>query len=273
MNILIMFGVVAAAGCLLWAVQSVALKISSEPLAWPLRYTTRKPLVRWTGRVMIHSSWLIIMIGTPLALGMRPLDALRQAFPLPVPWRDMAVAYAIMFCTAVFLYLLYYAAGWLRIEPQFDQKTRCAKLIRRMPGPWTTATLEEGVFRGTLLEQLLQAFPVSPGFTVLAIVLSAALFSSIHFIKVPGYDKPVWQPTWGLFFVGCLFGLAYVVGGRSLWLPIVMHAAAIFVTELMKLYVLFQGPHWLVGYPEFPQSGLIGSLLVLFMAIMLVVLI
>ena len=85
MNILITLGVAASGLCLLWAVQSVALKLAGEPLAWPLRFTTRKPLVRWTSRVMIHMSWLIILVGTPLALGIRPLDALHQAFPMPVP--------------------------------------------------------------------------------------------------------------------------------------------------------------------------------------------
>jgi hypothetical protein len=83
MNILIVLGVAAFALCLLWAVQSVVLNLVGEPLAWPLRFTTRKPLVRWTGRVMIQVSWLIILVVTPLALGIDPLDALHQAFPMP----------------------------------------------------------------------------------------------------------------------------------------------------------------------------------------------
>jgi hypothetical protein len=40
-----------------------------------------------------------------------------------------------------------------------------------------------------------------------------------------------------------------------------------------RLYVVFQAPRWLVGYTESPQSGLIGSMLVLGMGIALVVLI
>jgi hypothetical protein len=56
MNILIVLGVAAAAMCVLWAVQSVVLELVGEPLAWPLRFTTRKPLVRWTSRVMCHGS-------------------------------------------------------------------------------------------------------------------------------------------------------------------------------------------------------------------------
>jgi hypothetical protein len=272
MNVLITLGVAACAVCVLWAVQSAVLKLAGEPLAWPLRYTTRKPLVRWTGRVMIQVTWLIILVGTPLALGIRPLDALHQAFPTPVPWRDIAVAFSIMLFPAWIVYALETKAGWVRFEPQGDRATRRGKLLKRFLGPVPLATLEEGVFRGVLLEQLLRSFPRSHTYTVLAIVLSAAAFSAVHFVK-PFRGKPVWQPAYGLFIVGCLFGLAYVIGGRSLWLPIAVHAAAIFFTEVMRLYFVHQAPPWLVGYTEWPQSGLVGSILVLCMGIALVLLI
>lgn len=273
MNVLTALGVAAVALGMLWAGQSIVLKLVGEPLAWPLRFTTRKPVVRFTSRVMIHVSWLVILVGTPLALGIPPLDALRQAFPLPVPWRDIAVAFSIMFFPSSIIYALYIQAGWARIEPQHDRAIRHAKLLRRFLGPLPLATLEEGVFRGILLEQLLRSFPRSHAYTVLAIGLSSAAFSAVHFIKRSYPGKPVWQPAYGLFLIGCLFGLAYVIGGRSLWLPIVMHAAAIFVAEVMRLYVVFLGPSWLIGYSEFPQSGLVGSIFVLCVGIALVVLI
>ena len=273
MNILIAFAVGAFALLVLWAVQSIALKAAGEPLAWPLRFTTRKPLVRWTARVMIHVSWLIILVGVPLALGIDPIDELRRAFPLPVPWRDAATAFSIMFFIFWLGYAAEIAAGWVRIEPQHDRRTRRGKLFRRFLGPFPLATLEEAVFRGVLLEQLLRSFPETRSYTVLAVIISAAVFSSVHFIKKGYPGKPVWQPAYGLFIVGCLFGLAYVVGGRSLWLPIAMHAAAIFVNEVMRLYTVYQGPPWLIGYGEWPQCGLIGSILVLCMGIALVALI
>jgi hypothetical protein len=65
-------------------------------------------------------------------------------------------------------------------------------------------------------------------------------------------------------------GLAYVVGGRSLWLPIVMHAAAVFVIEVMRLYAVFRAAPWLIGYAEWPEAGFIGSVVVLFSAVALV---
>jgi membrane protease YdiL (CAAX protease family) len=270
MNILVLLAVAAFSVCVMWAAQSIALAFVGEPLAWPLRYTTRKPLVKWTGRAMIHVSWLVILVGTPLALGIGPLDALRQAFPTPVPWHDIAIVFSIMFLPLSAAYALLIAAGWLRIEPQHDPATRGAKLFRRFLGPLPLATLEEGVFRGVLLEQLLRSFPPSIASAAIAIMLSAAVFSSVHFIKRSHPGKPFWQPAWGLFNVGCLFGLAYVVGGRSLWLPIALHAAAVYVVEVMRLYVVFEGPPWLLGYSEFPQSGVLGSLFVLCVALALV---
>lgn len=97
MNIAITLGVAAFALCLLWAVQSVMLIALGEPLAWPLRYATPKPAMRWTGQVMIQISWLVILVGTPLALGIPLFDALWQAFPLPPPWHRIAIVSAITF--------------------------------------------------------------------------------------------------------------------------------------------------------------------------------
>jgi membrane protease YdiL (CAAX protease family) len=218
-------------------------------------------------------SWLIILVGSPLALGIPLIDALHQAFPTPVPWRNMAVAFSIIFFPSCIEYALFIKVGWLRIEPQHDQATRRGKLFRRFLGPIPLATLEEAVFRGVLLQQLLRSFPQSRLYTVLAIVLSSVVFSSVHFIKRGYPGKPVWQPAYGLFIVGCLFGLAYVVGGRSLWLPVVMHATAVFVTEVMRLYTAHQAPAWLLGYGEWPYCGLAGTLFVLCTGTALVVLV
>lgn len=273
MNILIVLAVAAFAVTLLWAVQSVVLLLLGESLTWPLRFTTKKPLMRWTSRVMIHVSWLIIMFGSPWALGISPADALHQAFPLPPPWRDMAVAFAIMFLPCLVIYALLIKAKWVRIEPQHTAAIRRGKLFRRFLGPVPLATLEEAVFRGILLEQLLQSLPATPAATAIALVVSSAVFASVHFIKVPYPGKPVWQPAYGYFIVGCLFGVAYLVGGRSLWLPIVVHATAVFVIEVMKLYSVHTSPPWLMGYPEWPQSGLVGSLFILGATIALVVMI
>jgi Type II CAAX prenyl endopeptidase Rce1-like len=102
--------------------------------------------------------------------------------------------------------------------------------------------------------------------------LSSAVFASVHFVR-PAKGRPIWQATYGYFIVGSLFGLAYVVGGRSLWLPIVVHATAVFVIEVARLYLVFKASRWLIGFPGSPQSGLVGTVFVLVAAIALVVLV
>ena len=272
MNIAITLGVAAFALCLLWAVQSVMLIALGEPLAWPLRYATPKPAMRWTGQVMIQISWLVILVGTPLALGIPLFDALQQAFPLPPPWQRIAIVSAITLFGFCFLFAFYFKAGWLQFHPRYDRATRRAKLVRRFLGPLPLATLEEAVFRGTLLEQLLRSLPQSLGFAAAAIVVSSLVFSLVHFIKPPKVI-PVGQGIYGFFAAGCLFGLAYVVGGRNLWLPIAMHATAIFCVQMTRLYSFYKGPRYLAGFSEAPQSGLVGSLAMLGMAIALLALI
>jgi hypothetical protein len=263
MNILLVLAVAASGLALLWIAQSFALLAAGEPLAWPLRFETRKPLVRWTTRVMVHTTWIMIVVLTPFLLGSSPIEWVHQEFPTPIPWRDIGVAFAITLSITWALYAVYFAAGWARLEPQHDRATRHAKLFRRFFGPWPLAALEEAVFRGVLLEQLLRSFPPSHSYTALAVILTSAVFSSVHFFRRHHGGRRIWRPAYGLFIVGCLFGLAYVIGGRTLWLPIAVHGAAVFAIEVMRLYVAFRGPPWLVGYSEFPQSGLLGGLFVL----------
>ena len=71
---------------------------------------------------MTYVSWLIILVGTPLALGLHPLDALHQAFPTPIPWRDIAIAFSIVFFPSLIVYALGIKAGWARIQPRCDEQ-------------------------------------------------------------------------------------------------------------------------------------------------------
>jgi membrane protease YdiL (CAAX protease family) len=273
MSILIVAAVSALAMALLWAVQSWALLYVGEPLAWPLRYTTRRPLVRWTGRAMIQISWLLILFAVPFALGMSPGEALHRALPLPVPWHNIAIGSLVVALPFLPVLTIYWLVGWLRIEPQFDVRTRRSKLVRRFLTPIPLATMEEAVFRGVVLEQLLQTMPQILPYRVLAVVISAILFSSVHFIRPQHPAKPVWQQAYGFFLAGCLFGIGYIAGGRNLWVPIALHASAILCIEIGRLYCRFMGPRWIVGFADSPYSGVIGTVAVACMALILVMLI
>ena len=107
MNVVVLVSVAAVGICALWVAQTVALIYVGERLALPLQYTTRSPVVRMTSQVMIQAVWIIIVVGTPIALGINPLDALQRAFPLPVPWRRITTAFLIMSIPLCLGYALY----------------------------------------------------------------------------------------------------------------------------------------------------------------------
>ena len=273
MNVLIVVAAGALAMALLWAAQSCALLYAGEPLTWPLHYTTRQPVVRWTGRVMIQIAWLVILIGVPLALGESPAQALQRALPLPVPWQNILTSSLIVAPPFLVVLTIEGLFGWLRLSPQFDARTRHLKLMRRFLTPIPLATMEEAVFRGILLEQLLQTLPRTLLCSIASVVVSAIVFSSAHFIRKQPEGKPVWQQAYGFFLAGCLFGTGYIVGGRNLWIPIALHAWAILIVEIGRLYCQFNGPRWVVGFAESPYSGVIGSMLTGGMILALVLLI
>jgi hypothetical protein len=257
----------------LWVAQSIALMYVGEPLAWPLRYSTKNPVVRWTCRVMVQISWLIFLFCTFGMLGIGYRKAFDQAFPLPVPWRSVTLTSGIFIVLCSGMFAVSFALGWVQIAPRFDPVTRRAKTLRRFLTPLPLATVEESVFRGAVLGTLLRTLPPATGYTVLAVVYSSILFAAAHFIKRPSPGNPVWQQAYGFFLAGSLFGLAYVIGGRALWLPIGLHATAILTVELNRLYLAFNAPRWLAGYSDSPQSGLLGTVALTAAALAMVLLI
>ncbi len=128
---------------------------------------------------------------------------------------------------------------------------RTAFLWHKMPGVFLAATavpiLEEFFFRGFILGVLLRSFS-----RIVALLVSAALFSIIHFLKAPRLTTPNDSVNWSsgfvsiahsfsqfgdpvlllagfltLFAIGCILADARL-RTRSLWLPIGLHAGWVF---------------------------------------------
>jgi hypothetical protein len=264
MNLVILVGLGVIGVATLWLVQTVVLFWQREPLALPLRYTSQAPLVRWSGSGCIQLIWFLILVGFPWAIGVAPLAYWAERFASP-PWFSMVFVFCAFLLAFAVAYALEFALGWVRIEPKWDARTRRGKLFRRFLTPLPLAVVEEAVFRGVVLEQVYQVLPIGIAGAG-AVVIAAAIFSAVHFIR-PGYPgRPTRQAAFGFFMAGCLFGVAYLCGGHTLWFPIAVHAAGILGTEVMRLYVVHEGPPLLIGYPAYPHSGLCGAAAMLAMA-------
>jgi membrane protease YdiL (CAAX protease family) len=85
--------------------------------------------------------------------------------------------------------------------------------------PFTAAIPEEILYRGFLIGRLTNLFGDARGAAVYAVLLQAAIFGSVHF-------------QWGLggifiaAIMGAVWGFAYLLCGRNLWITIIAHSTA-----------------------------------------------
>jgi len=94
--------------------------------------------------------------------------------------------------------------------------------------PMTAAIPEEILYRGFLIERLMHVLAGTRGAPVIAVLIQALVFGSVHF-------------QWGIggIFVtaimGAVWGSAYLLCGRNLWIVIIAHSLA-HVAMLLQLY-------------------------------------
>lgn len=105
-----------------------------------------------------------------------------------------------------------------------------AALTMGLALPLTAAIPEEIVYRGFLVNRLIDVFGASRRGAILAVVVQAAIFGAVHF-------------QWGVggllvaAIMGLVWGFAFLLSGRNLWIVIIAHSAA-HVAMIMQLYSL-----------------------------------
>ena len=262
----VLLGTLAAFG-VVWLFQAAMLRANGErAVTWYLRFPREKPALRWTGRIVQQACLIIIIVAAPLALGLDLVEAFETAYPFPVPWREIGLTATVVLGLGIAGCFIALWTGLIRYHPHHDRRTRWRKIFRRCLYPVPLAMIEEGVFRFFIMGELLALLPDTTLWQAVAVAIAAAIFSAAHFIQPKG---PILQPAFGLFVVGCLFGLAYMLGGQTLWLAVTAHACAIFVNEQARLQVVYSGPAWMIGRVEFGYSGLFGIPFIIAMGVML----
>ncbi len=85
--------------------------------------------------------------------------------------------------------------------------------------PLTAAIPEEILYRGFLIERLTNLFGGEKGAAIFAVLVQAAVFGAVHF-------------QWGIggivvtSIMGAVWGFAYLLCGRNLWIVILAHSLA-----------------------------------------------
>jgi hypothetical protein len=255
MNVMILIAVGVGGLGGLWLVQTLTLQAvgHARPLAWPLRHDSDSDAVRW----VLKGALQLVLVGllvVPWLTGSSPLDYY-ATMVLPARFGVLAATVAVtlaLFSAAIGTYLLTGLVTW---APQHQGLWLAAKLLRVSLTPLPLALMEETVFRGVILEQLLRSLPGTPAGQFVALVVSAAVFSSVHFVR---QQKRILLPAVGLFTLGLTLGLGYLLGGHTLWLPVAIHAAGVWFTQVSRAFLNYSGPDWLIGYRSYPICGAVG---------------
>ena len=133
------------------------------------------------------------------------------------------------------------ATGLCRIALSPDRLKLYTVVLGFLPAAVLVSIVEELVFRGFILQQLLASS------RTVAVIASSALYSVVH-LKEPMFDLGTALQLGGLFLLGAVLSLAYLRTGQ-LYLSMGLHAALAYGARVNKLVIGFTdlSPSWLVG--------------------------
>jgi membrane protease YdiL (CAAX protease family) len=255
-NLLIVSGFGLAALTWMAEVQALTLWWVGERPCWrlPLRHGSESEFVRWAMKVALQGALLTLLVGVPLALGENPLTYHLDRLPLARASELVSTLVPTIVLVGS-LFVVYSLGGMATFETRHSTTRILGKVGRAVLSPLPLALMEEAVFRGVVTEQFLRAWGPDRVGVGAALVVTAALFSSVHFMRP---KRTVWLPWVGLFGLGLILGLAYVLAGHTYWVPVGIHAGGVLVIQISRPFTRLRGPVWLTGYPSYPISGVLG---------------
>lgn len=236
----------------MWLAQSLVLRIHGLPLRWRINARDAPYLVRTVGRVVTQVALLGVLAGCPIIKGLSPFSYYGAFLPGgPEAWHAVRGLAAAVLALGL-LFLAWVAAGRIRVElHQSAQKWR-RRLLLLLPTAAFGAFVEELLFRGLLMADLLDAWPRAPW---AAAVVTTVVFAVAHYVRSV---KRRWTFP-GHLTLGLLLSLAFLRTG-SLWLPIGLHAGGILMIMGVRPFFEYRGPAWLTGASIFPFAGVVGIL-------------
>jgi len=128
------------------------------------------------------------------------------------------------------------ASGASHIAIHPDSAKLWRTLIGFIPAACLVAVLEELVFRGLILRELL------PSSRLLAVTVSSALYAGVH-LRDPGMTAYTWLELAGLFLLGAVLAVSCLNTG-SLWTAIGLHAVLAYGARVNKLVLAIPESSW-----------------------------
>lgn len=238
----------AAVPVLMWLGQAVLLRAAGQPLRLRLSSAGLPRRYQRVARVWTNACLALAVLAYPLLLGRGIVEYYAALFPA-----RGAAAEALHGFAGPVIYLACIYLGWILTgNACFERRHPWPTLLGRVAGvPLSAllgATIEELLFRGVVMADLLRTLPLGA-----AVAIGAVIFAGAHYVR---RVKRYWTLP-GHLALGVLLCVSFAAT-RTLWLPIGVHAGGIFMIMGARPFMRYLGPSWLVGASIFPYAGVIG---------------
>lgn len=156
-------------------------------------------------------------------------------------WPQLRLGALLGLATLVVMFAAALATGVCRIEVTPDQEKLWRTVLGFLPAAALIGVLEELIFRGFILQQLL------PHSRITAILVSSGLYAAVH-LRESLLELGTWRELFGLFLFGVVLAISYLRTGQ-LYLAIGLHSVLAYGARVNKLLIDFNYPQmaWLFG--------------------------
>jgi membrane protease YdiL (CAAX protease family) len=235
----------------MWTAQTVLLRLHGTPIRAAIDHGDMPASIRTVARLVTQLALLGVILAYPPLCGKPVLAYYFSLFPLNCALHCIQGLAA----SALFLSLLFLAwvlTDQLQIDVHHSRRKWVRRLVLLIPTAAFGAFVEELLFRGVLLADLLRVMPNSPW---TAAATGTLVFAAAHYVR---RAKRRWTFP-GHLALGALLCVAFILTG-SLWLSIGLHAGGILLIMGARPFVRYRGPAWLIGASTFPFAGIVGLL-------------
>jgi membrane protease YdiL (CAAX protease family) len=234
---------------IMWLTQGVLLRHYGLSMRWALDLSGAPRRARTIGRAVTQVSLAALIVVYPLTRGESPVAYYGRLLPVHAcPDFVQGMAASVLFLCLLFAAWL--SAGRLEVDVHQSRRRWMRRLILLVPTTLLGAFVEELLFRGVLLADLLRSFPQS---RLLAVAVGVAVFAVGHYVR---RVKRRWTFP-GHLMLGVLLCVAFI-RAQSLWLPAGLHAGGILMIMGTRPFLRYHGPGWLTGASTFPFAGMVG---------------
>lgn len=233
----------------LWSVQSVCLASARQPFRWRIDSRGGTKHLRLAVRIATQASLLAVIVLYPFLRGESLVAYYGRLLPRAPAAEHFGYGVASSALFLSVLFVIWLSTHRLVVEVHHARRKWIRRLILLVPTALFGAFVEEMIFRGVFMADLLHS-NWSP---VAAVAVSGLVFAIAHYVRAV---KRRWTFP-GHMALGVLLGVAFLDTG-SLWLPAGLHAGGILVIMGVRPFVRYAGPAWLTGASIFPFAGAVG---------------